>query len=345
MTQLLVLRERIKKFYQKYDLYINPAVKFLVALLVFIVLNNKLGYDSRLGRVPILLGLSVVCAFTPASVIVIIAAAFTIIQIYANSMFLAFLSVIILLIIYLLFVRFTPKQGYVLLAVPVLYMLNIPYAVPILLGLVATPLSIIPMSCGVFIYYYFNVIQQVATSTAGRNSIDDIMALYKTVVDGIIGNEFMLLTICIFAVVLLLTYFLRNLQANYAFEISIASGGVATIILFLVGDLVIDSSELIFKMIIGTILSCIIVYIVQFFRVTLEYSRVERVQFEDEQYYYYVKAVPKMNVTTPEMNVKFFSTPRNAKEAMQSLKKQESSSEEAEVEMIEYGNQEDEKEE
>jgi len=66
----------------------------------------------------------------------------------------------------------------------------------------------------------------------------------------------------------------------------------------------INVSGHILVMIIGTIISAGIVYIIQFFRFSLDYTRVENVQFEDDDYYYYVKAVPKINVTVPEINVK-----------------------------------------
>ena len=35
----------------------------------------------------------------------------------------------------------------------------------------------------------------------------------------------------------------------------------------------------------------------------VDYTRTEYVQFEDDDYYYYVKAVPKMTVATPEFKV------------------------------------------
>ena len=35
----------------------------------------------------------------------------------------------------------------------------------------------------------------------------------------------------------------------------------------------------------------------------VDYSRKETVQFEDDDYYYYVKAIPKYNVTAKKKNV------------------------------------------
>ena len=44
---------------------------------------------------------------------------------------------------------------------------------------------------------------------------------------------------------------------------------------------------------VGSIISCVIAFVIQFLFFNLDYSRTERLQFEDDEYYYYVKAVPK----------------------------------------------------
>ena len=54
----------------------------------------------------------------------------------------------------------------------------------------------------------------------------------------------------------------------------------------------------------GSILSTGIGFLIEFLCFNLDYSRTEKVQFEDDEYYYYVKAIPKVAVTTPEKTVK-----------------------------------------
>ena len=44
--------------------------------------------------------------------------------------------------------------------------------------------------------------------------------------------------------------------------------------------------------------------LIEFFRFCVDYSRTEKVQFEDDEYYYYVKAVPKMTVSMSTKTVK-----------------------------------------
>lgn len=65
-----------------------------------------------------------------------------------------------------------------------------------------------------------------------------------------------------------------------------------------------DTNVAIAGVIIGTIVSAGIACVIQFFVFNVDYSRTEKVQFEDDEYYYYVKAVPKVTLATPERTVK-----------------------------------------
>lgn len=114
----------------------------------------------------------------------------------------------------------------------------------------------------------------------------------------------MFLTILIFSFIILITYFVKRMKFDYAHEVAVAAGALTCILGFLICDLKLDISEQIGVMILGTLVSALIALIAQFFRLALDYTGVEEVQFEDDDYYYYVKAVPKINVTTPQINVK-----------------------------------------
>lgn len=306
MMQLLVFRERIKNLYQRYDLYIIPIVKFLFALIAFETINREIGYDERIKALPVLLALSLLSAFMPSAIMVLLAAFMSVLHVYSESPILAIIVGIIMIILYVLFARFTPKLGYVLLAIPVLYTLKIPFVIPILLGLIATPISIIPTVCGVIIYFVFQVVKTAVTMQVNK-TVEDILLLYTNVIDNLTGNKLMILSFVIFAMIILVTYFVRKMKFDYAFEIAIVSGAVTSILGFLISDLILDRSDEIISMILGTIASAAIVYAIHFFRFTLDYSGVEYAQFEDDVYYYYVKAVPKITVTAPQKNVKHFN--------------------------------------
>ncbi len=303
MMNLLVLKEKIRILYQKAELYIDPLAKFLVAMVVFLVINQQFGYNPKLNSLPVVLLLSLLCAFTPSAVLVLLAAVAFIGHVYAVSKILSILVILILFVLYFLFARFTPKQGYIILALPILFFLKVPYLVPIALGVASTPIAIIPVSCGVVVYYMLEVIQSAAELNT-NTSVEDTLTLYKFVIDSLLQNKIMIFTLVMFAIVLIITYLIRKINMDHAFDIAIVAGGVVTILGFLIGDLGLDVSDNVGIMILGTLISMVLAYIIQFFRLTLDYTGVERVQFEDDDYYYYVKAVPKINVTAPEKNVK-----------------------------------------
>ena len=57
-------------------------------------------------------------------------------------------------------------------------------------------------------------------------------------------------------------------------------------------------------LIIYTVISVVIGLLLEFFVFGGDYTRTERLEYEDDEYYYYVKAVPKACVTTSERSIK-----------------------------------------
>ena len=164
-------------------------------------------------------------------------------------------------------------------------------------------MSAFATSSGVNDYYLFNIIKDAAAIQT-KISLEDVLQLYKYVFDGLIHNKQMIMTLVIFVVVITVTYIIRKMKIDYAYEIAIVTGAVTCILCFLISDLKLDYTEQIVSMILGTIVSALLCYVVLFFKQVLDYTGVERTQFEDDDYMYYVKAVPKINVTTPQKNVK-----------------------------------------
>lgn len=303
MKDLLVLKETIIKFYQKTEIYWRPLWKFILSILVFTMINRQLDYDPKLMKTTIVIGLSVLSAFTPPSVLVFLSAIVVIGHIYYISPVLSIIVIAVFFILYLLFARYAPKQGYIIVAIPILSLFNMTYFIPILLGMIATPIAIIPTGCGIIVYYLIRLIKETAETTIS-SSPEDILALYKYVIDGFITNKEMQLMIVVFAIVIIVTYLVKRLKIDYAFYIAIVAGALTNVLAFLIGDLIVGISNQIGILILNTVLSALIMLVIQFFRLSLDYTAVEHTQFEDEDYYYYVKAVPKMKITVGKKDVK-----------------------------------------
>lgn len=306
ITVLIEAREMLLKLYQKTRVVVNPVVKFILSWIVFAFINDSIGFDPRFTKTIVTLGLSAICAFTPGAVLVLCAMLLSLLHIYSVSIFMAVLLLMIFIILYGLMMRFSPKQAVAAVAIPVLAKYNLHYCVPILMGSVASPVTIMPTTCGVLIYYIMKIVKE-ASARQVEFDLDDVVQLYTDVFDAIIANKQMIIVAVVFALVIIAVWGLRKFSFDYSFEISIAAGVVVTIIGFLVADLKYDATVNIGTLIFMSVLSGFIAMICDYMKRILDYTAVERVQFEDDDYYYYVKAVPKVNISLKEIDIKHFN--------------------------------------
>ena len=66
-------------------------------------------------------------------------------------------------------------------------------------------------------------------------------------------------------------------------------------------------------MVVSIVVCVLIAYLIQFFRLTLDYHGTRKLQFEDDEYYYYVKAVPKINVANADVRIKHINAKKTKK--------------------------------
>ena len=197
----------------------------------------------------------------------------------------------------------------VVLLTPICFALKIPYAIPLAMGLVGAPTSAVSVGCGIVVSYLISYIADSATALSGMET-EDMAAKFRFIIDGFLDNKGMLLMIVAFTVTIILVYLIKRLAIDHAWTIAIIAGALADVMILLVGDLMFDTNVSILGLIIGTVFSVLIAKIVEFFAFHVDYSRVEKVQFEDDEYYYYVKAIPKITVATPSKTVKRINTPK-----------------------------------
>ena len=319
MTTLLVAKQYIKNFIYKYEVYLKPLLKLILALASLMLINGKIGYMHKVDNISIVLIVALMCSFMPMNFIIFVAAAFTVLHLYALSLECAVIALVLFLVMFLLYFRFSPKDTLVVLLTPICFILKIPYVMPLAMGLLGTPASAVSVGCGVMVSYLIGYIADSATALSGM-ATEDMASKFRFVIDGFLDNKDMMLTIVAFAVTIFLVYFIKRLSIDHAWTIAMVAGAIADVMILLVGDLAFDTNVPIVGIIIGTVFSVLITKIVEFFAFNMDYSRVEKVQFEDDEYYYYVKAVPKITVATPSKTVKRINTPKKKYTGSQSKK-------------------------
>ena len=303
MTTLLVAKQYMKQIYSKYEVYITPLLKFLLAFIALMLINSKIGYMEGISKITVVLIVALMCSFMPMNFIVIMAALFTLLHLYAFSLECAVVVGAAYLLMFLLYFRFSPKDTVVVILTPVCFLLKIPYVMPIAMGLIGTPASAVSVACGVIAYYMIHYVSENITVLSGMAD-EETATRFKIIIDGILNNKEMIVTIVAFAVTLILVYLIRRMSIDYAWTIAMVAGALVNIMVLLIGDLMFDTNVSLLSAILGTIVSFLITLVLQFFVFHVDYSRTENVQFEDDEYYYYVKAVPKVTLAKPEKQVK-----------------------------------------
>lgn len=311
MTQLLEIKDKIIKFYGCYELYLNMVVKFVVALAVFLIINANIGYMERINSVPIALVLALICCVLPQNATVLLAGVVVLLHLYAISVETALVGFALLVLIYLVYFRFSPKDGLLAVLTPVSFKLNIPYIVPIggaLLRPISSQLAVI---CGTVFYYFLHGVNQnapvlSAAAAAAEEEASESPSAFHVVIGQLTGNKEMFLAVGVFVVTGLVVYFVRRMNMDYAWTIAIIAGVLIQAIGFFVGYLILNVSGKTLWVILGNLISLLLGWLLQFFFMNLDYARTERVQFQDDEYYYYVRAVPKKMVATQDKKVKRF---------------------------------------
>ena len=309
MTALLELRENLKKIYSRNEAFILPVIKFLLSFIVLSIINGKMGYMTKLDNMAIVLIVSLLCSSLPTGFMAFFAMMFAVLHMYALSIETAAVGLVVFLLLYLLFLRFTAKEALVVVLTPVLCMLKLPYVMPVAMGLIGTPASCVSVGCGVVVYY---LLQTVITNAPTINSMgaEEATAKLRLLIDGMLGNKAMLVTIAAFAITVIVVYLIRRMSVDHSWTIAMVAGVMIEVMILLVGDLMYDTNLSIVSALLGAVVTLIACKIIEFFRFCLDYSRTEKVQFEDDEYYYYVKAVPKMTVAAPTNTVKKINTQR-----------------------------------
>ncbi len=303
MTGLLEIREKVKFLYSRYEIFILPVIKFLLAFLVLNTLNGRMGYMTRLDNIAIVLIVALMCSFLPTGCIILFATLFSLLHMYALSMEVALVGLCVYLVMFLLFFRFAPKDSLVVVLTPLLFAMKIPYVVPLVVGLTCSPVSIVSVGCGICVHFLFQTVIDNAPAVKTLED-SDIVGKIRLIIDGIVGNKSMMVMIAAFAIAILVVYLIRRMSVGYAWTIAMVSGAMTNIVVLLVGDLIYDINVSVGGVLLGSILGLAVAKVVELFRFCVDYNRTEKVQFEDDEYYYYVKAIPKMTVAVSTKTVK-----------------------------------------
>ena len=308
MTTLLEIKEKLIRFYGKNEIYLLPVIKFVFALFTFLMINNSIGYMKFISRTPVALILALVCSVIPVNGMIVLSALVSLLDFYALSLEVCLVGLLLFAVIYFIYFRFAPKSGFNAILTPICFKLHIPYIVPVGTGLLSEAYSVISVACGTVLYFFIRGVGENANALGSAAEESDSSASKIVIaLNQLVGNKEMYLVLVIFVIAALMVYLIRRLDIEHAWTIALMSGILFEMIGLTAGYLLLGISGRTVGVIAGSIVSGLIAFLIEFLFFNLDYSRTEKLQFEDDEYYYFVKAIPKSLVTEKDKQIKRFN--------------------------------------
>lgn len=303
MVQLLKIKEHIYRFIGKYEIYTIAVFRFLVAFTAFTLINQKIGYMDLLKEYPIPLLFALLCSFLPSGMMLFLGAVLILLNCYALSLELCGIVALIFVILFCIYFRFSRKKGMYAVLTPVLGVAGIPYVVPVASGLLSRVYAVVSVVCGEMVFFLLKNINENAALFSAKDGITKKSVVTLAVTE-IFTDKEMYIFLGGFAAAAIVVSCIRKLTVDHGRTIAAVIGIAVEMGIICSGEIYIGESGRIVKVIAGCIISLLIVLVLDFMTLSVDYSRVEHTQFEDDEYYYYVKAIPKVAMTTPEKTVK-----------------------------------------
>jgi hypothetical protein len=309
MQKLLIFREKVKAFIEKHDMLLRIILKIVAAFIMLYVMERLFVSVHILSRWSVKASIVLVCTFIPMTYAFPVFGLIYFVYLMTISRDAAVLSIIVMLLFYIIYKRNFSKYGYMTILSVALMQTPLSVMVPILIGMIAGPMGITPMLMGIFLYYYgtaVNTVMEEAARNVGTYQV------YQLVVDAMISNKEILLCLVCFLVTLLIMWRLYHARISYAWQVSIPIAGIAYAVIYLYGGFLLGCNVSVVNVITSFALSVVILEVIQFFRGILDYSRAEDLEYEDDEYHYYVKVVPKITVSEEEINIKKINVQRKS---------------------------------
>lgn len=306
MKALLGFREQLQKLYSVVGFYLRKVVQFILALVIFQSIGKTLGYMPILTSSMVLMALALVCMLLPVSWTVFVSVVLILGHIFKVNLIVMGLTAVVLLLVYIFYLRFAAMYSWVVLITAVACGLKLGFVIPVVLALTGGPFTAFAAGVGIFGYYFLNFLGEYAATASSSKAIADVISQATIFTKSSFGNKEMWLTIVIFVVVTFVIYFIRRLPIPYAWEIAVAAGAAASFLTNAIAggrlDCALGAGTMMTNMILMLIAGVILILLLH----TVDYSETRKIQFEDDEYYYYVKAVPKLSIAPPKKEVKTF---------------------------------------
>ena len=310
MNQLVRAKDYIRAFFEKYGKYLDWVLRFVFAMILYMVIIFMTGYRSAVSSPFIAVLLAAIAAFLPPGMTSVIACALIVVEMTAVSIEMAAVSMIFISVMLLMYYVFRMGDSFLMSASLLFCLFRMP-ALILPMALLFPPLKIIPVIFGIVLYGIIIVVRKDFSVLASRSSLT-LAGRINLFLGDFFTNERLLLVLLAVVLSMLVIYAFRVSRLNKAAMVSMIVGDVLFGSIMIFGNHFMNAGISYSMLALSLVLNAVMAFVIITFRFNFDYKRAEDVQFEDDDYYYYVKAIPKTRVSMSERRVENISQRDNA---------------------------------
>ncbi len=301
MNAFIRLRDDIRRFVLSREMLFLKIWSGLVAFVGLMCIRTNFGHNKQLSNIIVTLIIAVICAFFPIQGVTFILTIVLLIDLVSLNLQVAFVAALLLIGGYLVCAYFRSKDAYNMVTVPICYSFGAPYVISLGAGLLSNINELTSVVCGSVFAFFLHVIKDNTTTIVDETSE---VSAFSLIQNQMITNRMFWFFIVAMAAMYVVVYLLRQSSINMSWLIADITGVAVEFIIMLAGFLLTSQKGSIPTLIVGNIITLAVGVLLNYFVLDLDYSRIEKVQFEDDDYYYYVTAVPKIRIAQEDKEVK-----------------------------------------
>lgn len=303
----LQVRRTIIGFYKQYELPASIILKLFIGFFIYYKLSwLAMGHIGVKNIMTISLSCSIITAFAPPFLVLVVAmAAATLFLSYA-SIEIALFAIIVFFLITAFYARLFSFQSLLIPAMLVAYYFKVPYAVAIFAGIYLGVSGIIPVSIGTFLWWCVPYIKELAKIAPRADFVpltlpDSFIEVYEFIFQVLKEDTTWIISVIILSAGVIIATIITKMHTGYSKGIAATVSGIFMLFAYLIAIIFDKVTIGMIGLLLGSFISIALIMLITFFDVILDYPRSERVEFEDNENYYYVKVVPKVLIDEDEV--------------------------------------------
>ncbi|MCR5640960.1 MAG: hypothetical protein K6G04_06350 [Lachnospiraceae bacterium] len=299
MNFFIAMRDRVRTILGTYETIIEHLWNGFVTLFSLTVMNQQFGYASALKSAWIVLAISVLCAFIPMNAIALVLSICLLIHMAYLSLQVALVTGVILVLAYIFARTYQGKQMYHLVGIPLFYQIHAPFILPVEAALMGKPAEITLIISGSLLSFFLRQVRDDATALT-----DGTMNVLEIIQGEVFGNQIFYVYMIAMITMFLVISQIRTRAIRYSWILSVVYGILVEFVIMVAGYLLLGNKDRIPTLIISNLIALAVGIVTNYLFQDLDYARIEKLQFEDDDYTYYVTAIPKIQLTEKTIEVK-----------------------------------------